>query len=263
MAPDEGTQLAGCAGEATPRVAVIGLALAISLVALALCYWRSGILPPPERLDASLFAPPLQTAITKEPFTAVAGGIRYKVIPLYEYDLYGLVVSEHDARAFTDWMHGEASDNLNVIDLCVVWGDDARSGIYRSITFWSGNFTCNFQSADAATFEKFDIFQVSNNHLLTEVPYLKSRLRDVHVGDEVHLHGYLSEYEHDHGFHFHRGTSITRLDTGNGACETVYVTDAQVLRSHNRTWRIGLWLASLGVLCSAFAWLRQPARMLN
>jgi len=234
-----------------------------SIAALGLCYWQSDSLPEPQNLQPGLFAPPLQTATNQAPFFRKAGDIIYKVTPLFEYDLYGLVVSEHDSHDFTDWMHRESYDNLNVIDLCVVWADDARSGIYRRMRFWSGNFTCNFETDDRDTFARFDIYQISNNHLLTELPYLARRLRGVHVGDEVHFHGYLAEYEHDHGFHFRRGTSTTRFDSGNGACETVYVTDAEVLRSHSLPWRIGGWLAGLCFVASVIAWLRLPAKPLD
>lgn len=245
-----------------PKV-IVRAALLASAAALAVCFWQSDSLPDPAQLQPSLFAPPLQTATSAAPFFKTAGDITYKVIPLFEYDLYGLVVSEHDSHAFTDWTHNATHDNLNVIDLCVVWAEDARSGVYRRMHFSSGNFTCNFQADDLATFAQFDIYQISNNHLLTEVPYLARRLRGVHVGDEVHFHGYLAEYEHDHGYHFHRGTSIRRFDTGNGACETVYVTDAEILHSHGRPWRIGIWLAALCLLASVIAWLRLPATMLS
>jgi hypothetical protein len=243
--------------------AFANVAMLVSALALGICYLESDALPPPTRLQSNLFTWPLQTETDAAPFFKSAGDITYKIIPRFEYDLYGLVVSEHDAHSFTDWTHLASNDNLNVIDLCVVWADDARSGIYRQMKFWSGNFTCNFQADDQDTFRRFDIFQISNNHLLTEDRRLASLLRGVHVGDEVHFRGYLAEYEHDHGFHFHRGTSITRFDTGNGACETVYVTDAQILRSHGRPWRVGFWLSALCLAAGVVAWFRLPAKMLS
>ncbi len=241
---------------------LIRLSLLASILALGVCHWFQDRLPDPRSLDSHLFVFPVQTPTTLAPFTRSAGGITYTLTPLFEYDLYGLVVSEHDSRAFIDYLHKESEDNLNVVDLCVAWGDDARSGIYRQIQFSSGQFTCYFQAADRAAMAQFDIFQISNNHLLTEVPYLAHLLRAVHIGDQVHFHGYLVEYEHDtNGRHFHRGTSTTRFDTGDGACETVYVTDAQILASHGRFWRWGQWLAGLGLIASSVAWLRRPATL--
>jgi hypothetical protein len=236
----------------------VRVALLASVAAFALCYLMADGLPDPKRLDPRLFAAPRQTGTAQAPFFRTAEGISYKVIPLFEYDLYGLVVSEHDSHAFVDYVHREAGDHLNVIDLCVVWGDDARAGAYRHVRFSSGQFTCYVTTVDRESAAQFDIYQMSNNHLLTEEPRLARLLRGVHVGDEVHFHGWLSEYEHDHGFHFHRGTSITRFDTGDGACETVYVTRAEILHSYGRPWRIGQWLAATMFLASIFAWFRLP-----
>ena len=64
-------------------------------------------------------------------------------------------------------------------------------------------------------------------------------------GDQIHLKGYLVTYSHGGGT---RGTSLTRDDTGNGACETIYVTDINILRKANRFWR---YLFSLSTLLVA------------
>jgi hypothetical protein len=43
-------------------------------------------------------------------------------------------------------------------------------------------------------------------------------------GDHIRLKGVLAKYANkDSGFN--RGTSITREDTGNGACETIYLNE--------------------------------------
>ena len=36
---------------------------------------------------------------------------------------------------------------------------------------------------------------------------------------------------------FSRGTSITRNDTGNGACETIYVEDFEIIKENSPGWR--------------------------
>ena len=43
------------------------------------------------------------------------------------------------------------------------------------------------------------------------------------------IKGMLANYENQAN-NFERGTSITRTDTGNGACETVYVTDFSIVK---------------------------------
>jgi hypothetical protein len=57
-----------------------------------------------------------------------------------------------------------------------------------------------------------------------------------------------------------RVSSEVRTDTGNGACEVLYVEALDVLGSANRGWRIGLkaalWLLALSVL----AWAALPPK---
>ena len=76
---------------------------------------------------------------------------------------------------------------------------------------------------------------------------------DVAVGDQVHFEGYLASYSNGNGFH--RGTSTTRTDTGNGACETVYVTEFDVTSAAPRGWRRLETLALWGAIASALGWL--------
>lgn len=235
--------------------------IALALVTLIVCLWHRNRLPAAAQLSPEMYRIPDQTSLVEAPFTRTVGDTTYTIKPLFEYDLYGLVVSEHDSTVFWDYIHEAANDHLNVIDLCVVWGDDARRGSYRDVSFSSGEFTCYFSPRSERAAHDFDIYQISNNHLLTESPFLAKTLRNVHIGDEVHFHGYLSEYEHDHGFHFHRGTSITRFDTGDHACETVYVTDAQILRSHGRAWRVGMWTSGATLFASIFVWFLRPAKI--
>ena len=55
-------------------------------------------------------------------------------------------------------------------------------------------------------------------------------------GDEVRIKGVLANYQNT-ATGFDRGTSISRTDTGNGACETIYVTDFEIAKEANRGWR--------------------------
>jgi hypothetical protein len=182
------------------------------------------------------------------------------VRPLFAYDLAGLVVSKHDADTWWDWIHRSWQDHLNVTDLCVVWGSNAKSGIYRALDFSSGQFVCNVETRSAAAWAAFDMTALSNNHLLADDPAIARTLKGVRVGDQVRFRGYLAEYSHDHGFRFFRGTSTTRTDEGNGACETVYATHAEILHEGNRGWRIAAWLAAAGLVAGLLGWAALPFR---
>ncbi len=236
-------------------------ALLFSSTALFLvAWWQRDALPPPGKLEPTILVEPDQRPTDRLPFQATVGGITYTVRPLFAYDLSGLIVSKHDADTWWDWIHEAWNDKLNVTDLCVVWGTNARTGIYREIDFSSGEFQCFAQTGSSAAWAAFDMTSLSNNHLLSDDPATARVLRNARVGDQIRLRGYLAEYSHDHGFRFVRGTSVTRTDTGNGACETVFVTDAEITRPGNRGWRIMFWFALAVFAAGIVAWAALPFR---
>jgi len=231
-----------------------------SAALFAVAAWQRDALPPPGVLDPAVREDPLQEPTNATPFPVTVGGIEYTVQPVFTYDLSGVVVSKHDADTWWDWIHKAWRDELNVTDLCVIWGANARSANYRELEYWSSQFECNVRTGSTEVWRAFDMTALSNNHLLTDDPAIARTLKSVRVGDQVHFRGYLAQYSHDHGFHFVRGTSTKRTDTGNGACETVYATDAEILRSGNRGWRIAFQLAAATLVGSLLVWVALPFR---
>jgi hypothetical protein len=178
------------------------------------------------------------------------------VEPQYEYELYGMVVSyrQHDGQSR---MHRAANDHLNVADLCVVWGDTASSPYLDKIRFWNGIFTCNFQTRDANAWASIKPAQISNNHLISADDFVRERIADVEIGDQIRLHGWLSSYGTGGA---KRGTSITRTDTGDGACETIYLDDFEILEPTRNPWRTALWASLTVLLLSVVVHFRLPYR---
>ena len=67
----------------------------------------------------------------------------------------------------------------------------------------------------------------ANMHLVPSTPELADRLRAINPGDLVDIHGYLIELKFPDGATW--TSSLTRTDTGNGACELVWVNDLSKL----------------------------------
>ncbi len=192
----------------------------------------------------ALLEEPRQTATDVAAFTATYNGVDYLVEPKYHYELTGLVVSyrHHDRNSR---LHFLANDHLNMLDVCVVWGGTATSPTLKEIDFWNGLFTCNVSTRDGAAWAAFRIHELSNNHLLADDDNLRRRVRRLSIGDQVRIRGYLAAYTSDNGSY--RGTSTTRTDTGDGACETIYVEDFDIVRAGNNPMRTVMW-SSLGLL---------------
>lgn len=203
---------------------------------LLLCYFYKDRLPSPAFYNVFNLSPPVQTTTDKEPFTISENGEHYLIKPKYDYQLTGVVVTYNDASQLGNiWHHRRWKDFINVRDLCVIWGDNVKSGIYQKLIFDSDSWTC-WVYYDVETSKKFNSQAYSNNHILTNNDKLKEMLLNSEVGDVVQFKGWLSEYENMNS-NFKRKTSITRTDSGNGACETVYLNDFQIIRKANSFWR--------------------------
>jgi hypothetical protein len=240
------------------RTLVKGLLVAGLLLLIVSLMMRSR-LPDQGRLSPELLREPEQTAVQEAPIKRTVGGVDYTIKPLYAYDLTGLVVSRHDSDTWWDYIHREWNDHLNVVDLCVVWGDNVANGSYRKQSFSSGQFVCYWQAPSAEAFAAFNPYKISNNHIITDDHRLAKKFRTVRVGDQGRFRGFLAEYAHRHkGQPFHRGTSTTRMDTGNSACETVYVTDLDILNRGGGLWHAMVCVAWAVIALSIVWWFRLP-----
>jgi len=215
----------------------------IFLALFILAWTQKNRLPPRDRILEQLLQQPQQTKEdVPAPFTVQAKGISYRVTPQFRYELYGLVVSQHRSDSFIDIHHRDWQDYLNLKDICVVWGSNITSGVYRRGKFWNRDFTCMCQFKDELSFRLFSANELSNNHLLSADRAQRRLIKQIRRGDQIFFRGFLSSYEQP-GNSFQRGTSVTRDDTGNGACETVFVTNLLILKRANTGWRILLILA--------------------
>jgi hypothetical protein len=76
--------------------------------------------------------------------------------------------------------------------------------------------------------EKEIIDHSSNNHLIAADSSIARVISDLYPGEIVTLKGYLVNISKPNGFHWN--TSLSRTDTGNGACEVFYVEGIEAVR---------------------------------
>lgn len=234
---------------------VIATLVVASAMLLAVSWWNRDYFVMPSTLDPALAEDPRQVRVDRPAFTTSAEGVDYRVQPLYEYELTGLVVSFRRFRPGIG-LHERWNDYINIADVCVVWGENADGLDLNRFKFWNGEFTCNFSTRDESAWRRFDPNRLSNNHLLTKDPQLKHVIGDLRVGDQIHMRGHLAEYGQPGGPV--RGTSTTRTDSGNGACETIYLSEFRILRSMDNGWRTLFWLAIGGLVFGLGWWFSTP-----
>lgn len=234
-----------------------------SLALLAVALWRKDMLPPPERISEVLADAPSQAETTERPFRIAVQGVDYTVVPRYRYELTGLVVSMHDTSTWWNYVHREWKDYVNVVDLCVVWGDNARRGAYQGIKFGNDQWTCHFSTNSSEVWEVFDQTAASNNHMVTDDAGTARAMRKVRVGDQIRFRGYLADYtthRPDGAVQGVRKTSTVRDDTGNGACEVVYVQSFDIIQPASRMWVNLAKLAAVLLVASVIGWFWLPYR---
>ena len=231
----------------------------ISFVLLLICFWNRNNLAENMQLMDELVYEPVQEKIDQPTFSVTVNKVEYEIQPLYTYELYGLVVSYelHDGNYN---LHKRWNDHLNVADYCVVWNESASTKYLNKIKFWNGQFTCNLSTRDQQAWDNFDEEQLSNNHLISDNNYIRKKLRKINIGDQIHVKGWLASYENltNGGT---RGTSIVRNDKGNGACETIYVNEINILKSYNSNWRKLMYMFLLIFIVSLIAYFRSPHKV--
>ncbi|MBR4224385.1 MAG: hypothetical protein IKR73_06210 [Oscillospiraceae bacterium] len=157
-------------------------------------------------------------------------GYNVNITYKYAYDIEGLVVHTMNYSGL------DLGSKLAPRDIAIAWGQvAARNG---TIDFhWSQQGRWYYWRLD----NEEDIFrmggmemigyQSSNNHLIPMDGIAKRDIMKIKTGDHIRIKGYLVDVygSKPDGSYFTWNSSVSREDTGNGACEVIYVTDVYFL----------------------------------
>jgi hypothetical protein len=224
---------------------------------LIVSFWNRNELPGNIDYVAGALTEPRQSTTSKKSFSVAFNGVDYLVEPEFEYDITGMIVSyrHHDNNSR---MHRLANDHLNMLDVCVVWGDNTTTAQLEKLNFWNGIFTCNVETRDQAAWDSFDMNQLSNNHLISSDEDVRDRVQDIRIGDQIRIRGHLAGYSSPGVGK--RGTSTTRTDTGDGACETIFVERFDIVRAATSYWRISMYASLFVLLIGMALHFKRPYR---
>lgn len=226
----------------------------LSILGLLFSFSSRHDFPPLYEANRNIKHPPIQTETTKKTFKIKKSNNQYWIEPLFEYSLTGLVVSYrlHDLKGGIHKRWGENGDNLNIADICVVWGKNINHSILNEIFFYNADYTCFLEWQSQSVGDLFQRNALSNNHLLTEDKRIIQTINNIQIGDQIEIKGLLAKYGDNEGEI--RGSSITRDDSGNGACETIYLSDFKILKRLDQP--LSLWkLSWVGVILTSIFWL--------
>lgn len=166
--------------------------------------------PPPPRVVVG--APPLQSAVpaTLRPFELAAARLQ----PLAGFSVEARVLSRRDYR------RGRESE-LSPTDLALGWGAMAVEGMAQRLDVSQSGRWYHYQWSGQAPLPPREIARSSANmHLIPADAAAAATLREIREGERVRIDGWLVEADAPDGWRWR--SSLSRDDTGAGACEVVY-----------------------------------------
>lgn len=144
----------------------------------------------------------------------------YALTPLASFSVRARVLS-------TKSYYFDREADLAPIDLALGWGRMSDEDVLADIDIsQSGRFYFWRVSHFPIPREEIETHS-ANMHMIPADNKVKKALQNVRVGHVVQLHGYLVEAKTADGWRWK--SSLTREDTGRGACELVLVERVEVL----------------------------------
>lgn len=158
---------------------------------------------------------PLQQPSRAAPF---AFG-EFELVPQAEYDITARVLSVESYQ----W---DGGSYLSPIDFAVGWGAMSDSAVLEHFRVTQGGRFFTLYPDDESIDIADALLASANMHLIPASASVLTQLKRARAGSIVHLQGKLVVASRPDGYRW--GTSLTRADTGAGACELLYVETAEV-----------------------------------
>ncbi len=178
--------------------------------------WRLRPVHPPDGLLAP--AEPLQSNLEKA--SAISHG-HWMLTPRAQYDITARVLSREDYSF-------DALADLVPEDLALGWGAMSDNRILRFFDIKQSARFYSWRPLTALPIPREQVISHSaNTHVIPLDSLVRSQLDRVRVGQVVHLTGLLVDGVRADGVYVH--TSLTRDDSGAGACEVILVERVEIL----------------------------------
>lgn len=153
---------------------------------------------------------PEQASADTTPFTFKT----YTLTPLANFELEARVLAQ-ETYTF------DRGADLAPVDLALGWGPMSDSQVLSQIQISQSN-RFYYWHVDAFPIPRQAIETHSANmHMIPANPSIEAQLKALRTGQKIKLQGYLVQANAPDGFYWK--SSLTRDDTGAGACELVFV----------------------------------------
>ena len=190
-----------------------------ALVALAI--WQRSHRPIQHSPGVLAAEAPLQENIDRNAFELHKGS--YSVRPLAKFSLSARVLS----RADYSWDTGAA---LAPVDLALGWGRMSDSSVLDKISISQSGRFYFWRVREFPIPEREIIESSANMHLIPGDASIEREIKRTRDGDIVEFDGYLVEVSGPNGYRW--TSSLSRSDSGAGACELVWVEHFAIAPQH-------------------------------
>lgn len=144
----------------------------------------------------------------------------YRLTVLAEYEVTARVLARKTYRF-------DRGADLSPLDFALGWGPMSDDRVLEHLDISQRN-RFYYWRAERLPIPREEIERNSTNtHLIPADNTVARRLKTVRQGAVVHLRGYLVRADSNNGWHW--VSSLTRTDTGRGACELLWVESVETL----------------------------------
>ncbi len=201
---------------------IIGIGLTFIFLALLLLLGfqlmaRETAVPPTPA--SHLIADPMQWATARDE-PVIFGqdkNNQWQIIPRAHLQMGGRVLSR---KTYRNW-----PANISPLDLALGWGELGDPQVDQWVNWRQSNRWYHYSWEDDSPYDA-DYLRLhsSNVHIIPATPNLAEALLKIKEDDQVFLEGLLVDIEATQGDRkWRNSTSLSRSDSGNGACEILYV----------------------------------------
>jgi hypothetical protein len=154
---------------------------------------------------------PVQTGLTSPPSFPLKG---YTLTAVASYAITARILHTHSYFA-------DRESDLSPMDLALGWGKMAESAVLSNITITQGGRFFHWDTPRYPIPREQIETESANTHIIPATDAIARQVKALRQGQVVTMAGYLVNIRHPDGWHWK--TSLSRADTGAGACEVFYV----------------------------------------
>ena len=169
-----------------------------------------------------------QKPISHPPGVLVAVAPRQVNVQASSFELHDYLLTKkarfeiHARVLSTESYYLNREADLSPIDLALGWGVMSDQSLLERLKITQSNRWYRWRYEGSIPVSDQQVIANSGNmHMIPASASVEKSIKNLREGDVIVLQGYLVDVDHDSGWKWR--TSMSRTDTGGGACEIVYV----------------------------------------